>query len=296
VAAWAAPYGLIAPRRRRQEAEHRRQKAEGEAAAVSRAQAERRRLLNNLPLPTQAAVPFDHEAAIGFLVENGLSEGQVRAGSMPREALEFVGEMLVEHLPEGPLLGLHVGNFVGVSLAHLTSIMRDKDEKALVVSVDPGMPHRGIEAPDRAALRLLDRFGLTTNSLMVTGYTLGRSLRDDGYVFEEFVPPRAISEEAAATALKDDAACEQVLPNLARLLAGRFDLAVLDGNHDGEYLREELRYVDVALRPGGLLVIDDIGTTFWGGVKAAFEDLSSKEGGYIHLGNNGRVGVLARIL
>lgn len=100
--AWAAPYGLVAPRRERYEAELRRLKAEREAAAVDRAQDERRQLLGNLPLPDEAAVPFDYEAAVAFLVESGLSENQVRAGSMPPASLNFIGELFAEHLPEGP--------------------------------------------------------------------------------------------------------------------------------------------------------------------------------------------------
>jgi SAM-dependent methyltransferase len=283
-----APHGLIMRR-------HLRQEAERAAAVVDRAQADRQRLLKSVALPDQTAVPFDYEAAVAFLVEDGLSEWQVRQGSMPQASLDFVSELLAKHLPAGHLLGLHVGNFVGISLAHLTAAMRARDEDALVVSIDPGMPHRGIQAPGQATLRLLDRFGLTANSLLVTGFTLARNLRDEGYVFSEDAPLTAISPDAAATALREDAACEQVLPNLARLLPGRFDVAVLDGSHDGDYLREELRHVDVALRPGGLLVIDDIHTTFWGGVRAAFEALSAEGSGYTQLGNDGRVGVLARM-
>jgi hypothetical protein len=227
--AWAAPYGLIARRREQQEAQRRRLEAEREAAAVSRAREERQRLLRNLPKRDGRAVPFDYEAAIAFLVEGGLSENQVRAGSIPPASLEFIGGLLAERLPGGPLLGLHVGNFVGVSLAYLTSVMREKHEDAVVVSIDPGMPHRGIRAPDRVTLSVLDRFGLTANSVLVQGFTLERSLRDDGYVFEEYVPPAAIPVDAAATALLEDAACEQVLPSLARLLPGDFDVALLDG-------------------------------------------------------------------
>jgi hypothetical protein len=63
------------------------------------------------------------------------------------------------------------------------------------------------------------------------------------------------------------------------------------GNHDGDYLREELRYIDALLRPGGLLIIDDIGTSFWEGVRAVFENLSSGGGEYTQLGTDGRVGV-----
>ncbi len=296
--AWAAPHGLMAPRRERQEAERRQQEAEREAervaAAVVKAQADRQQLLRSVPLPTEAAMPFNFEAAVAFLVENGVSEVQVREGSIPSASLDFISKTLTEHLPQRPLLGLHVGNFVGVSLAHLTATMREIDEDALVVSIDPGMPHRGIHAPDRLALGLLDRFGLTAHNLLVTGFSLGRNVRDDGYVFAEDALLAATPPSVAATALREDAACEQVLPNLARLLPDRFDVAFIDGNHDGDYLREELRHIDVALRPDGMLIVDDIGTAFWGGVKAAFEDLSTEGGGYTQLGSDGRVGVVAR--
>jgi hypothetical protein len=262
---------------------------------VERVREERRRLLRSVTPPARGDALFDYDAAVAFLVDKGLDDAQVREGSMPRESLDFVGELLAEHLPEGPLLGLHVGNFLGVSLAHLTATMRAKTDDVLVISVDPGMPHRGIETPDRVTLSLLDRFGLTANNLLVTGFSLTRNVRDDGYASLAY-PLAAISDETAAATLREDAACEQVLPNLARLLPGRFDVAVLDGNHDGDYLREELRHVDVALRSGGLLVVDDIGTSFYEGVRDAFQDLSTGGGGYTELGNDGRVGVLARTL
>lgn len=282
------PYGIQAPR-------HARWREARDAEAVERAKEERRRRLEQLAEAGPAAQgEFDYELAVAVLAESGLSEEQVRQGSIPEESLELVAKRLPDHLTDEPPLALHVGNFVGVSLAYLTAALRAHDPRALVVSIDPAMTHRGIEAPDRIALRLLDRFGLTANSMVVTGFTRERNMPDDGYVWQEHAPPSAMSAEAAASALAGHAACENVLPNLARLLPGRFDLALLDGNHEGGYLREELRDVDTLLRPDGLLVLDDVGVDFWDDLRDLFTELASGERGYTRLDHDGRVGVLAR--
>ena len=287
-ARWLMPYGIQAPRHARwQEARY--------AESVERAKQERRRLLRAAADADPAAeAEFDYELAIAALAESGLSEEQVRQGSIPEESLKLVEARLAEHVAGDPPLALHVGNFVGVSLAYLTAALRARDPRALVVSIDPAMTHRGIEAPDRIALRLLDRFGLTANSMVITGFTRERNMPDDGYVWQEAAPPSAMSAEAAASALGGHAACENVLPNLARLLPGQFDLVLLDGNHEGGYLREELRDVDVLLRPDGLLVLDDVGVDFWDDLRDLFDELASGDRGYARLDHDGRVGVLAR--
>lgn len=237
---------------------------------------------------------FDYELAVAMLVEGGLSEFQVREGSMPLESLEVVARHLVEYLPGGPPLALHIGNFVGLSLAHLTASLRAHHPDALVVSVDPGMPHRGIERPDRVALRLLERFGLAANSLVITGFTRGKSLRDDGLIWPEDAVPTAVSTDVALAALGADAACQQVLPNLARFMPGRFDVAVLDGNHEADYLRRELGDVGQLLRDGGLLVLDDVIEEFWPELTAVFEGLTNGGQGYVRVAQDRRVGLLRR--
>lgn len=285
---WLTPFGIRAPRHQAwAEAQH--------AASIERAKAERQRLLKQAAAAGAAErEEFDYELAIAVLAESGLSEQQVRDGSMPEESLELVTKRLADHLTGDPPLALHVGNFVGVSLAYLTAALRAHDPRALVVSIDPAMTHRGIEAPDRIALRLLDRFGLTANSMVITGFTRERNMPDDGYVWPDHAAPRAMSAEAAADLLGGHAACENVLPNLARLLPGQFDLALLDGNHEAGYLSAELRDVDVLLRPGGLLVLDDVGDDFWDDLSDLFAELASGDRGYAQLDRDGRVGLLAR--
>jgi len=189
---------------------------------------------------------------------------------------------------------LHVGNFVGISLAALSAELRDHDPESIVISVDPGIPHRGVDAPDRVALRLLDRFGLTSNNIVITGFSREKSVRDDGLVCGPH-PAYTAPVEAVATALATDAACESVLPNLARLLEGRFDLVMLDGNHDADYLREELRDVARLLREGGLLVLDDVDGGVWEDIAAVFAELAGGGAGYRQAGFDGRVGLLERV-
>jgi hypothetical protein len=257
---------------------------------------ERRALVRELGArpEARAARRFDHEAAIAILVEEeGLDEQMVRDGSIPPESLAFIASHVPLHLGDGPPLALHVGNFVGISLAALSSALCAHHPEAVVISVDPGIPHRGVEAPDRVALRLLDRFGLTFNNIVIAGFSREKSVRDDGLVcgpHPAFTAPVQTVRESLAT----DAACENVLPNLVRLLAGRFDLVMLDGNHEVSYLREELGDVRRLLRDHGLLVLDDLDGALWAEIAAVFTELSAG-GGYRQAGFDGRVGLLERL-
>lgn len=232
--------------------------------------------------PRAQSLPFDYDTAVDLLSQAGLDEEQVRAGSMPPETLRWIAG----HVRGA--LALHVGNFVGVSLAAFTDALVEHDPTALVVSVDPGMTHRGIEDPQRHALALLDRFGLQANSLVITGFSGAKSPRDDGLDWADAGGARLPD---AATA--DDAACEQVVPNLARLLEGRFDVVLLDGNHDGDYLREELDHVARLLKPGGVVILDDVVEGFWQSIADVFAGAADDER-FESLGHDGRAGMLRR--
>src|SRR4051812_46105642 len=130
-AAWAAPAGIMEPR-------HRRQAERVDAEAKLRLAEERRKLMGALEAPGASgeAPPFDHEAAVAALVEGeGLDEQMVRDGSIPPDSLAFTVERLPAHLRDGePALALHVGNFVGVSLASLSAALRDHHPQSLVIS------------------------------------------------------------------------------------------------------------------------------------------------------------------
>lgn len=60
----------------------------------------------------------DYELVLAFLVEAGVADHHVRDGSIPFESLQFIDNTVISKLnPNRPSFVLHIGNFVGVSLA-----------------------------------------------------------------------------------------------------------------------------------------------------------------------------------
>lgn len=276
---WIAPFGYMRARRKRQQEQ------------LERA---RKQHLERMAAGEGGSRGFDYEVAVAALVDEGLSELQIREGSMPEDCLRWALDLVNRELSmDGPPLAVHVGNFVGLSLACFTQALRDLHDQALVLSVDPGVPHRGVEAPQRHTLHLLERFGLQRNSLVITGYSHAKNPRDDGLVWGADGSFSFANPARAREALAADAACEAVLPSLARLLEGRCDLVVSDGNHDADYLLRELQAIDRLLRPGGILILDDVGEGLWPGITDVFHELAGGSG-FDKLGDNGRVGVLRR--
>jgi hypothetical protein len=244
-----------------------------------RHRAERDRILKQ----TTAAVRADRakwtvDEAVRFLVARGVDERQVRDGSIPQASLDFVEALLRRGLPaDRPLVGLHVGNFVGVSLAHLADVLRSLHSESIVVAVDPNVTHRGVRRPAEHVAALLDHFELLSNVIMIEGYTLHQDL-NEGWEID------------AQSSYRNDRRCEHILPNLARLATGQLDVALIDANHDGRYLAEELTVVRDLLRQGGVVVLDDV-------VEGNFDEIvevfrSAAERSMTELGRDGRVGVL----
>ena len=219
------------------------------------------------------------EEAIRFLVSRGLSESQVRGGSMPQASLEYTAEAIADRLPaDRPVLALHVGNFVGVSLCFFSWVVCDRHPDSVVVSVDPNIAHRGVEHPQAHALALLHRFGLLANNVVVPGYTLEHSLSDfDAATFAAEYPDRL--------------ACENVLVSLERLCGRRFDLVVLDGDHEEGYLAREVAAVRCLLDESGIVVFDDVTEGYWEGV-AKVVRYALDDDSFVELGRDGRVAIL----
>lgn len=192
---------------------------------------------------------------------------------MPAASLDYLAETVSDHLPsDRPLRVLHVGNFVGVSLAYITWLVSERHPESLVVSIDPNIPHREVENPQSHAFALLDHFNLLSRNVIINGYTLERG------DFE-------LTEEAAAKA----AACENVLSSLHALVGRGFDLVVVDGNHAEDYLAREIAAIRDLLAINGIVVFDDIGD--WPSVAAVFKRVSGDER-FVKLGNDGRIGIL----
>lgn len=208
-----------------------------------------------------------YEDAVAFLLERGLDEREVREGSMPQASLEYVAEILGERLRTGrPVAALHVGNFVGVSLCWLSWHLRDLHPDSVVVSVDPDIPHRGIDHPQQHVLALLHHFGVLDSNLIVPGWTL------EGDALEGM-------------------ACENALASLGRVAPRRFDLVLLDGNHEEEHLERELAAVRDLLADDGVVVFDDVDEATFAGIVRVFERALADES-FAGLGQDGRVGLL----
>jgi hypothetical protein len=210
------------------------------------------------------------EEAIAFFAERGLNTEEVREGTMPDSALSFISTLVADRLPSGrPVRALHIGNFVGISLAYFSQLIVRRHPESLVVSVDPNVPHRGIHDPEAQVVALLHRFGLREANLVLTGYSLER--KADAQSEGEYL-----------------AAGENVLGQLA-VLGGRFDLVLLDGNHEGTYLRREVEALEPLLEDNAIVVFDDVRD--WAGVAAVFSEVIDQER-FATLGSDGRVGIV----
>jgi hypothetical protein len=259
---------------------------------IFRAQAARRHLINahNSAHASVAAqrVPYSYSAAIEFHCARGLPRGHVVGGSMTDATLAFCSKTLDDLIPptdNKPLVGLHVGNFLGVSLSHFVNYVRQRNENSIVVSIDPDLTHRGIEHPQKHVIAILNHFGLQGNAIICVGYSGKKAISNDGVVFlgetgVEYDPYKGFQGEQS---------CEDALSNLCAMSEGRFDFAVVDGNHEGSYLQRETTIVRRLLRPEGVLILDDVSDA-WAEIKAEFDDLRSK--GWRAVGADGRVGVL----
>jgi predicted O-methyltransferase YrrM len=234
------------------------------------------------------APPWSYGAAVTYLVaRHGIPEGQVREGSIPEASVQSIVDWVRGNLPsDRPLRALHVGNFIGVSLGHLFAGLRAVHPESLVLSVDPNIPHRGVEHPQDVVIDLLEHFGMHDGHLLVCGYSLEKSVSNDGVVtYTGYDPSREFANEQAPD------------NTLAGLLAAglRFDVALIDGNHEPDYLRREVAAISQLLRPGGVLALDDV-DVWWRELAAVFTELiESDEWPFEQAGYDGRVGLLRRL-
>ena len=217
------------------------------------------------------------EDAIGFLLDRGLDEAAVRAGSITAHSLTFFSEIVAPLLPrERPVRALHIGNFVGVSLSFVTWLVRKQDARSVVVSIDPNATHRGIASPQNHVLALLARYGLLSNSLIIPGYTLE----------DTALEPGPLDQSGGCHPL----ACVGVLATLDALRPKPFDLVLIDGNHDLDYVKREYAALQKLVAPGSILVFDDVAD--WEGVKEVFQRVLETEH-CRELGRDARLGIIA---
>ena len=192
----------------------------------------------------------DYEAIVQFLVSLDVPEHHVREGGVPLQSLQFIHNSTMQALPTSRrLIGLHIGNFVGVSLAYITSALVKRSSEAICISIDPNLAHRGIASPQTLALSLLTRCNLQNNSIVAAGCSGLKRISNDATIFSGYDPVKEFLNESA---------CEHVVRNLGSILPGMVDLVFIDGNHEANYLKEELRNILPLLRPGAFVVLDNV--------------------------------------
>ena len=151
-----------------------------------------------------------------------------------------------------------------------------------MVSIDPNLVHRNIPQPQQHVVFLLSRYGLLSNSVLLTGYSLEKCISNDG-ANVGYDPHANWNNELAPT--------DQLL-QLAALCGKVFDLVVIDGNHDPAYLKREIDIIDRLLKPGGMLALDDI-SAGWPALQKVVQAYDRKK--FIELGTDGRIALLAKV-
>lgn len=234
-------------------------------------------------IEAQDTEPFNYDKAVNYLVEQKCADAYtIMEGSIPEASLDFCVPFICELYQGRPLLGIHVGNFVGLSLAFFANLTRTLHSDSRLVSIDPNIRHRGVANPLNTVIGLLNRFGLQDNCLILTGY----SLEVNPYVEKQ------AGNNPLISAFDQGLSCAQQLQGLAMISPASYEFFVIDGNHLGSYLTREIASADRLLKPGGLLILDDI-TPYWGDIQEVYETIDPTR--YHKLGSDGRVGILKKI-
>ena len=223
------------------------------------------------------------EEIVAFLVNQGIPENQVRQGSIPLRSLEYLNDAVLSRLDKNsPLMALHIGNFVGVSLAYIAEKLKSLNPNSVTVAVDPNIPHRGVENPQSVVMKLMCSAGLERNVLMVAGFSLERNVGNEGTLIGQADPAVSFTSEYS---------CEAVLRNLGRLFQHRFDLVCLDGNHQADYLQREIEAILPLMASRSWIVLDDVDAN-WPSIREVFRSIS--RWGLTPVGTNGRIGIARR--
>ncbi len=236
--------------------------------------------------PTQISKNFSYEDAMQFIF--GLhvtTEGHIRTASIPKESLEYTSTYFKDLPKDRPLIALHIGNFVGISLTWMADQLRKIHPNSVVVSIDPNIIHRGVKYPLEVVIKLTNYFSLEENIIVLIGYSLEKNISDgantehDGSMFRNgSIYP----------------SFENTLQNLELFSEQKYDLALIDGNHESTYLSREIDHIYHLLKKNGLLILDDI-SDYWENraqLKSIYDNADEKR--FIKVGTDGRVGILRK--
>ena len=218
---------------------------------------------------------FDYESTIGLLVERGLVETDIRFGSLLADNLAFVRNTIATSFDRRPLIGLHIGNFVGVSLAGFADAVRNVHRDSTTIAIDPNVITAGIDNPQQHVIGILDHYQLLGSVLLLSSYSFERTELSGAPSVDGPLPPSGVN----------------ALTQLARL-GVRFDVALVDGNHRGSTVSRELEWLRGRLNPGAIVFLDDV-TDAWNEIRDVFNQLAADTGsGFVAVGHDGRVGAL----
>ena len=173
---------------------------------------------------------WDYDTAVSLLsVKYGIPKQQIVDGSVPEKSLDYILTTIEENF-EHTISALHVGNFVGVSLAHLIQGLRwISVDTTSIVSIDPNLNHRGVSNPQSIVVDLLHHFGLDKyNHLLICGYTLEKcKSNDSNTTYNGYEPEQEFDKEVAPQYVLSTHCTE----------AGtiKFDVIFIDGNHEEGY-------------------------------------------------------------
>jgi predicted O-methyltransferase YrrM len=162
---------------------------------------------------------------VDFAVLSGCNRQQVLEGSIPKDTLDKILSLVSGN-------GLQIGGFVGISHCYLS-----RNLNGTVCTIDPNIPHRGINNPFLIIKKLVESYNLQKKSMLICGYAV----------------------EQMEILIKQKS---------------QFDFILLDGNHNLESLKIEIELADKLLKIGGFLILDDI--DYWDGPKKLYEDFNLK--------------------
>lgn len=275
------PYGLVERRRRLLFSPSRPVSTESDRLRFHAARRAAISASRATPAADRALIDGENrDEVVAFLESRQIPLHHILEGSVPEASLAFLRQQ-IQNLPisdEIPI-GLHIGNFVGVSLAFLTAALRRIHPEALVIAVDPNLRHRDVAEPQNHVAALLRACGLQHNVLMVAGYSGAKSISNDGVTFGDYDPAQSFQNEAA---------CEASIANLRKLFSRRCLIALIDGNHEANYLEREITEIMPLMRSGGLLVFDDV-DEHWAEIRELFARV--RDFGLEPLAANGRLGI-----
>ena len=266
VARWIIPYGLVyivhkkvvLPYRERERQRERQRKIEPLLKKWDSI---------NQQYSSWRPSEITREEIIALLSSWGLDAQQIDSGSIPTPDLDAICNF-IRNNHRNPLIGVHVGNFVGVSLAYITTRLKKMGEQNVIISIDPNLTHRGISNTEEVVTKLLRVIDVQDVVVRVTGYSLNKSVSNDGVMYDT-------NYDSLQHFLTEDAP-EWQLKNLLKIIKGKVDFIMLDGNHDPDYLREEVRICYELLYKGGAIFLDDI-NEIWYGLKQVFNELGSEQ-------------------